>query len=58
MAYVDVASGMSLPFYSCPYERCGFNTADRGLFLQHVVAGVSDMMHEAIFDALSCEEQE
>ena len=47
---------MRLPLYSCPYERCGFNTSDRCLFLHHVVASAPDTTHKAIFDALSCEE--
>ena len=55
MTRLDVASGMSLLLYSCPYNRCGFNTADRCLFLHHVVASAPDTTHKAIFDVLLSE---
>ena len=41
----EIASGVRLPLYSCPFEGCAFNTADRALFLHHVAGGVSDTTH-------------
>ena len=41
----DLATGVQLPLYTCPFEGCRFHTADRQMFLHHVAGGVSDVTH-------------
>ena len=40
LSYADVASGMKLPIYSCPYEHCCFQSDNRCVFLHHVAGGI------------------
>ena len=41
----DLDSGMKLPLYSCPFDKCCFHTNDRGAFLHHISGGVKDSTH-------------
>ena len=41
----ELASGIRLPLFSCPFQGCTFHTDDRALFLHHVAGGVSDETH-------------
>ena len=35
----DLASGMKLPLYSCPFDKCCYHTNDRDAFLHHISGG-------------------
>ena len=41
----DLASGIRLPLYSCPWRDCQFSSADRSLFLHHIAGGTADGTH-------------
>ena len=53
MTVEDVASGVRLPLYSCPFNHedgspCNYYTHDRTQFIHHIAAGVSDLTHDAM----------
>ena len=44
----DLAKGIQLPMYSCPWKDCTFCSNDRTFFLHHVAGGVRDTTHRRI----------
>ena len=52
MTYGDVASGVQLPMYICPFLDCAYHSNDRATSLHHVACGVSDRAHLNIFEAV------
>ena len=48
----ELASGIRLPLFSCPFQGCTFHTDDRALFLHHVAGGVSDETHVQVLRRL------
>ena len=50
LSAADVATGVRLPLYTCPFINCNFHTNNRPRFLHHVAGGVSDATHKSLYD--------
>ena len=46
----DVATGVRLPMYTCPFLDCNAHFSDRSYFLHHVAGGVSDTTHRKVLE--------
>ena len=41
----ELAAGVKLPLYSCPFLACQFATSDRDAFSHHIAGGAKDRTH-------------
>ena len=48
----ELALGIHLPLYSCPWKGCNYASSNRELFLHHVAGGVSDMAHREMINSI------
>ena len=56
MSVEDVATGVRLPLYSCPFFGCNAHFSDRARFLHHVAGGVSDTTHREALAQICCDD--
>ena len=50
MSVEDLATGVQLPLYTCPFKACNFHTENRTFFLHHVAGGLSDDTHRSMIE--------
>ena len=50
MSVEDLATGVQLPLYTCPFKACDFHTENRTFFLHHVAGGLSDDTHRTMIE--------